>query len=119
MRVATNIGQTKVILLINSGSTHNFINANLVKQLALLVSPMNKLKVIVANGAILVAGGIFRAVQWKVESIQFHTDFYVLPFKECDLVLGRSYNRYWKSSLTFLKNQNDYLHLDYKIIKFL
>lgn len=48
---------------------------------------MSRLKVTVANGGILSACGICRGVNWRTQTTSFHTEFFVLPLKGCDLVL--------------------------------
>lgn len=50
MRLSARIGQCKVIILVDSGSTHNFMDSKLVRQAHLSVDPTSKLKVLVADG---------------------------------------------------------------------
>lgn len=47
------------------GSTHNFIDCKLVKQLQLSVDPSCKLKVMVANGVQLATQGLCHYVTWE------------------------------------------------------
>lgn len=87
MRIAACIGATKVIILLDFGSTHNFISAKLVSQLSLPVNQMNKLKVTIVDGGRLSSCGICRGVTWRTQSTSFVTAFFVLPLKGCDMVL--------------------------------
>ncbi|KAG8497362.1 hypothetical protein CXB51_008586 [Gossypium anomalum] len=88
IRVVTRVGSTLAIILVDSGSTHNFIDAKLVNKLSLPVTYHEKLKVTVANGTCLFTRGLCREVLWEVQVHHFATDFLVLPLKRCDMVLG-------------------------------
>ncbi|KAK5840281.1 hypothetical protein PVK06_009172 [Gossypium arboreum] len=76
MRVVTTIG---FIILINSGSTHNFVDAKLVKTLNLSVEHSCKLKVIVSNEGVLLTQGHCKAVSWTSQGNQFVTNFLSCP----------------------------------------
>ncbi|KAG8483504.1 hypothetical protein CXB51_022371 [Gossypium anomalum] len=87
MRIAARVGSTLAIILVDSGSTHNFIDAKLVNKLSLPVAPQEKLKVTVANGTSLFTRGLCKGVSWEVQDLHLATDFLVLPLKGCDIVL--------------------------------
>lgn len=53
MRISTHVNQVEVIILVDSGSTHNFIDANVVKRLNLPVELTPTLKLTIANGVTL------------------------------------------------------------------
>lgn len=65
-RLLARIGPCKTIILVDSGSTHNFMDCKLVKQLHLHVDPSCKLKVMVANDVQLATQGVSRLVKWEV-----------------------------------------------------
>ncbi|KAK8282543.1 hypothetical protein V6Z12_D08G034600 [Gossypium hirsutum] len=88
MRVAARVGSCVVVILVDSGSTHNFIDARLVNRLSLPVIHQEKLKVSVANGSHLFTIGLCQGVVWEVQSHKFETNFMVLSLKGCDVVLG-------------------------------
>lgn len=50
MKVRGKIGQHQVTLLIDSGSTHNFLNSKIAYKLGLFINSARKFKVVVANG---------------------------------------------------------------------
>ncbi|KAK5840865.1 hypothetical protein PVK06_009770 [Gossypium arboreum] len=61
MRVAAWVGSTLAIILVGSGSTHNFIDAKLVNKLSLAVALQEKLKVTVSlEGCVKECHGRFR-----------------------------------------------------------
>lgn len=88
MRLATQLGDTWAIILVDSNSTHNFMDVELVRRLNLSVDPTDKLKVIVANGGCLLTHGHCKGVSWSAQGNQFTSDFMILPLRGCDLVLG-------------------------------
>lgn len=63
MRVLANIGSYEIMVLIDSESTHNFINTRLVNQLQLLITTTAAFSVRVANGEKLTCQGKFKKVQ--------------------------------------------------------
>ncbi|KAA3465421.1 Aspartic peptidase [Gossypium australe] len=88
MRVVASVGNAHVIILVDLGSTHNFIRARLVRQLAIPFSQKHKLKVMVANrGCNMVLG-----VQWFLSLGSFTWDFKALSMRfnhegnECSLL---------------------------------
>lgn len=63
MRLAARINQQEVIILVNSRSTHNFIDHKLTKRLHLHMEPLDKLKVMIANRGSMVTQGECKAVK--------------------------------------------------------
>ncbi|KAG8503273.1 hypothetical protein CXB51_001257 [Gossypium anomalum] len=88
MRVAARVETCWAIILVNSRSTRNFIDARLVNRLSLPVVHQEQLKVSVANGSCLFTRGMCKGVSWEVQNHKFETDFLVLPLKGCDILLG-------------------------------
>lgn len=88
MRVATRIGVHDVITLIDSGSTHNFINERVANLLRLPVIPTETFTMRVANGENLRCHGRFDEVLINLQGINFSLTLYSLPLTGLDLVLG-------------------------------
>ncbi|XP_012477702.1 uncharacterized protein LOC105793326 [Gossypium raimondii] len=88
MRVAARVGVLWAIILVDSSSTHNFIDTRLVNRLSLLVWHQEQLRVFVANGICLFTRGLCKGVTWEVQDHKFEIDFMVLSLKGCDMVLG-------------------------------
>ena len=76
------------MILIDSRSTHNFLDAALVPQLHIHVDTSQILEVKVANGAVIKAQGICKAVPIRMQGETFMVHLHVLPMGGCDLVLG-------------------------------
>ena len=75
------------MFLLDSGSTHNFIDQTVAKKLKCQTHFMPKVNVIVANGETLKVQEIYKLVRWESHGLIQSTNFLVLPLKGCDLVL--------------------------------
>ncbi|KAK6911287.1 hypothetical protein RJ641_023380 [Dillenia turbinata] len=80
MQVIARIGHYEMVVLIDSGSTQNFISERMTNLLQLLVMPTKPFSVKVANGKPLQRQGI--------QGILFILTLYTIPLIELDLVLG-------------------------------
>ena len=82
------IGYCSVIILIDSGSTHNFISERTATLLRLLVVPTEPFKVQVANGDSLKCRGRFDEASLNLQGVVFSLTLYSLPLTGLDIVLG-------------------------------
>lgn len=64
MRIAAKIGQFDMIILVDSGSTHNFVDSKIAKRGNLPIEPAKQMKIMVANGGSLCTRGLCRAIEW-------------------------------------------------------
>ncbi|XP_023874530.2 uncharacterized protein LOC111987066 [Quercus suber] len=71
MRVMGKINQRSFVILIDSGSTHNFIDAVLVPQLHIQVDTSQILEVKVANGDVIKTQGVCKAVPILLQGKEF------------------------------------------------
>nr|CAN75225.1 hypothetical protein VITISV_035856 [Vitis vinifera] len=88
MRITAKIGQHEVVVLIDSGSTHNFISEKVADMLHLPVVPTKPFTVKVVNGTPLKCQGRFEHVHVILQGIPFSLTLYSLPLTGLDLVLG-------------------------------
>ena len=86
MLVKVKIGPYEIIMLINSGSTHNFISTRLANLLKLPIIPTAAFPVKVANGKKLACQGKFEKIQILMQDILFSLTVYALPISGLDLV---------------------------------
>jgi len=56
------LGCCKIVFLVDSGSTHNFISSAAARWVGVAPAPTEKMKMLVANGETLLSGGFCRAV---------------------------------------------------------
>lgn len=76
-----------VVVLIDSGSTHSFIDPSMAKKTNLGVRRSHNLTVMVANGDRLPCLGCCDIVPFHLQGNYLFANLYLLPLVECDLVL--------------------------------
>ena len=76
------------MFLIDSGSTNNFINVNLVKVFNLFVYPMPNMKVMVADNKKIENVGKCHNVKLHMQEYNLESDFFVVHLGGVDVVLG-------------------------------
>ena len=84
-------------VLIDSGSTHNFISEKVANLLQLLVVPTRPFNVKVANENPLKCQGRFEQVSILLQGIPFSLTLYSLPLIGLDLVLGIQWLEAWSN----------------------
>lgn len=95
MRIVGRIKNHKMVMLVDSGSTHNFINMGVAKALGLKGTQGYQMGVTVANGEKVITSGKCQQMLWSCGKFQFATDFMILPVKGYDVLLDVQ----WLSSL--------------------
>ncbi|KAG2666849.1 hypothetical protein I3843_15G081700 [Carya illinoinensis] len=88
MRIRGRIGNQAVTILIDSGSTHNFLDPALLTRVPLAVNEEERVKVKVANGDQIQSEGKAVGVNINMQGHLFTMDLYVLVLAGCDIVLG-------------------------------
>lgn len=77
-----------VQILVDFGSTNNFLDSTLATKIHPVLDHTNTLEVVVANGEKLRSTGRCDNVKWSVQGIQLTADFHLLPLKGFDIILG-------------------------------
>ncbi|XP_070037045.1 uncharacterized protein [Nicotiana tomentosiformis] len=77
-----------VAVLVDGGSTYNFIQTRPAKFLNLTVEPTINFSVVVGNGQRLCCEGVIRAFSFTLQGTDFIMDLYLLGFHGADIVLG-------------------------------
>ncbi|XP_052203138.1 uncharacterized protein LOC127808607 [Diospyros lotus] len=75
-------------LLINNGSTHNFISTKVAHKLQIPTTIIEPFEVRVASGERLAGTQQCKAVSLKIQHIYVSVDLYVIPLAGVDIVLG-------------------------------
>ncbi|XP_074296892.1 uncharacterized protein LOC141627552 [Silene latifolia] len=88
MRVTGYVGKKPLHILIDSGSTHNFIDLELANKLNLDVSAISPQAVTVADGNHLAYQSVCHNFQWKLQNTDFMCEALLIPLGSCDMVLG-------------------------------
>lgn len=88
LKIAGSINGQEVIVLVDGGSTNNFIQSRLADHFKLTVQPSSHMRVTIGNGDALMCGGECSGVKLKMGDAIFAVDLILLPIYGADLVLG-------------------------------
>ena len=87
------INQQSLVMLVNLGSTHNFIEERLVEKLGLKCNMEEQFNVKVACGGRISCKGRCIGVQVRIQGVTLDIDFYLLPLEGYEVVLGAQWLR--------------------------
>ncbi|KAL0329017.1 UNVERIFIED_CONTAM: Retrovirus-related Pol polyprotein from transposon [Sesamum radiatum] len=88
MRVTGNVRDKPVHILIDTGSTHNFLDLETVKRLGCKLDSTKSFPVAIANGNKMYSSFAYKNFGWKMQGVPFTADMMILPLGGCDVVLG-------------------------------
>ncbi|XP_056852913.1 uncharacterized protein LOC130502194 [Raphanus sativus] len=88
MKLRGVIQNREVVVLIDSGATHNFISSKLIAELKLPLSSTRSYGVLVAGGVNVQGRGVVDGVTLILPSCQFTTSFLPLELGVADIILG-------------------------------
>ncbi|GJR97046.1 retrotransposable element Tf2 [Tanacetum coccineum] len=87
MRVIGHFGKQKIHILIDSGSTHNFLDVFMAKKLGCKIQQIDPLQVSVADGNKISTTSMCKKFSWMLNGKTFCTDAMLLPLGGCEMVL--------------------------------
>lgn len=88
LRLRALVGDQIMLLLVDSGSSHTFVNAEFAKRAGCVLSPSAPVSVKIANGQYMHCNQMVQNLNWKYQDIQFTDDMGVLELGAYDAVLG-------------------------------
>lgn len=88
MRLTRMCGKMSIFILIDSGSTHNFVSEKTTSKLGCILKLVEETKVRVASGDELPCKYKCEGFEWKIQGHNFITDVYLLLLDSYDLILG-------------------------------
>ncbi|KAG6390471.1 hypothetical protein SASPL_148206 [Salvia splendens] len=103
MRLHAKLGEHTIIVLIDSGASHNFISRALVDRLQLQPDREERFGVLLGNGLRQEAEGACRKIEVTLAGCQFLLDCFVFPLGGVDMILGMT----WLSTLGEVKHYYD------------
>ncbi|KAD7477673.1 hypothetical protein E3N88_00809 [Mikania micrantha] len=88
MKVIGTIGTKQLQILIDSGSTYNFLDSALALKLQCPTQEVSTMSVTVADGNKLPCAKLCPNFQWLMQGVWFKADVLLLPLKNYDMVMG-------------------------------
>ncbi|KAK8947051.1 hypothetical protein KSP39_PZI006620 [Platanthera zijinensis] len=88
MRLVGRVRRERVTILVDSGSTHNFIHPDVARKVGQQIDTGAAFQVMVADGSKLQCQGMLKAVELRMQEYVGCTDVYLLPIRGSDMVLG-------------------------------
>jgi predicted aspartyl protease len=88
MRLMGTVKSQPVVILIDTGSTHSFVDQNLAKKIQLPAQKKSQMTVMVANGDTIPCPNRCTKVFINLQGYHFQTSLYLLTLRGCDMVLG-------------------------------
>ncbi|CAL2271884.1 unnamed protein product [Prunus armeniaca] len=88
MKLTAVIKNCPVVVLLDSGSSHNFIDIGMVKKLGWKLDQSHICDVMIADGGQVQSKGCCAAVPLAIETYVYTSDMFALPLGGCDIVLG-------------------------------
>jgi hypothetical protein len=82
------IKHQKVIILVNSGSTHNFIHRRIAQETHCYIHAVNNFKIMIANGGSMKCGGCCENVCLQIGDYHLKSHMFSINMGGCDIVLG-------------------------------
>jgi hypothetical protein len=76
------------VVLIDIGSTHNFIHPRLVDELHFFVRPVSNFQIFITNGGTMKCGGHCENVKLQMGDYHMKTHIFSISMGGCDIVLG-------------------------------
>ncbi|GJS88217.1 retrotransposon gag domain, retroviral aspartyl protease [Tanacetum coccineum] len=88
MKIQGKLNSTEVLILVDGGSTHNFISDILVSELKLATELVAPFGVQIGNGDVIRCGQICKDLSLQVNDLKIIQDFHPFSLGGADLVLG-------------------------------
>lgn len=89
--VGGTVKKRQLTILIDSGSTHSFIDEHAVQSTGHKASPCPPVRVTVADGNYVMCTSHCKGFLWKMQGRSFVEDLLIIPLGGCDLVLGNDW----------------------------
>jgi hypothetical protein len=85
------IKNQKVIILIESGSTHNFIHHRVAQETHFHIHVVNNFRIMIANGGFMKYAGRYENVCLQIGKYNLKSHVFVIDMGGCDIVLGEEW----------------------------
>lgn len=82
------ISHNEVLIMMDSGATHNFISPVMAQKLRLTATPTAHLNIVLGTSIMVQGSGVCREVSFVIQGWSFITDFIILELGQVDVILG-------------------------------
>ncbi|GKC40722.1 glycoside hydrolase, catalytic domain-containing protein [Tanacetum coccineum] len=89
LRVKGIVGKHTIHILVDCGSTHNFLDAAVAKKLGCPIKSICPLSVTVGDGYNVATTSECRKFKWQLQGVNFCSDVMCLPLVGCEIILGK------------------------------
>jgi hypothetical protein len=87
------IKHRKVIFLVDSGSTHNFIHRRITQETHCYIHVVNNFQIMIANGGSMKCGGCCENVRLQIGDYNLKSHMFAIDMGGCDIVFGAEWLR--------------------------
>jgi predicted aspartyl protease len=91
MKVVGNIRGVPVLMLVDSGATHNFISPKVVRALRLDVTPMPQMRIRLGDGHLNTSVAQCQDMWVEIQGSEFKLNATILELNDIDMVLGMTW----------------------------
>lgn len=81
-------GKEQVVVMLDSGSTHNFVSPYIVNKTHMKLMEMSGLQIILGTGVSVDGLGVCSGVEFSIQGLSFVNDFIALELGGADIILG-------------------------------
>ncbi|WOH00327.1 hypothetical protein DCAR_0519686 [Daucus carota subsp. sativus] len=113
MRVRGLVQNKPLHILIDSGSTHNFLDITMASKLKCEVSAITKQEITVADGNSISCQNVVKNFSWRMGGYDFTSEVMLIDLGSCDMVLGVQ----WLSTLGTVKWNFNKLLMEFQVDK--
>ena len=75
-------------ILMDTGSTHNFLDVGIAKALGCILTPISPVWIEAVGENHICCSTICKQFEWEIQGEIFKTDLYVIPLGATEMVLG-------------------------------
>jgi hypothetical protein len=93
LKIIGYINHRKVIILVDSGSTHNFIHRRIAQETHCYIHVVNNFQIMIDNGSSMKCGWRCENVCLQIGDYHLKSHMFVIDMGGCDIVLGANWLR--------------------------
>jgi hypothetical protein len=93
LKIIGHIKHQKVIILVDSGSTHNCIHLRIAQETHCYIQDVNNFQIMIANGGSMKCGGPCENVRLQIGDYHLKSHMFAIAMGGCDIVLGADWLR--------------------------